>query len=372
MDTGIINRGAGELKKDRKKMNTGTFCRGIVCAALAAVLSLGLILAPDACYAKKQIELSFAMYIPHKSSPYTGAFLPWAKEIEKRAQGRVKITFYMSQTLVKARDSYDAVVNGITDISWASHSLTPGRFPLTSVMELPFMSPNTFVGAHALMDLYAKFPEIQAEHKDVHVLNMWVTLPYELHMVNKSVKKLEDIKGMKLATLSAARAALEGMGAVPVTMGTPKIYQTVEKGVTDGSALAWGAFNTWKLYEVTRYHTNAHLGGVCYWTAMNKKTWESLPKDIQKIFSDVSAEMLPDRICAAVSGEMQKGIERSIKKGDEIIDLPADELARWRATAKPEWEKWVKAMEAKGLPGKAVLAEALRLVEYYSPRYMKK
>ena len=353
-------------------MDTGKIYRGAVCVTLAAALLLGLVLAPGVSWAKKQIELSFAMYIPPKSSPYRGAFLPWAKEVEKRTDGRVKITFYMSQTLVKARDSYDAVVNGIADISWASHSLTPGRFPLTSVMELPFMSPNTFVGAHALMDLYAKFPEIQDEHKDVHVLNLWVTLPYELHMVGKSVKNLEDVKGLKLATQPAARAALEGLGAVPVTMGTPKIYQAVEKGVTDGSALAWGAYNTWKLYEVTKYHTNAHLGGVGYWTAMNKKTWDSLPEDIRKVFTDVSAEMLPDSICSAVSGEMEKGIERSRKNGDEIVDLSADELARWRATAKPEWDKWVKDMEAKGLPGQAVFDEAVRLVEQYSPRYMGK
>lgn len=353
-------------------MEKRTIYRGVLCLMLTAVLSLGFILTPGVSYAKKQIELSFAMYIPPKSSPYRGAMLPWAKEVEKRTNGRVKVTFYMSQTMVKARDSYDAVVNGIADISWASHSLTPGRFPLTSVMELPFMSPNTFVGAHALTDLYAKFPEIRAEHKDVHILNLWVTLPYELHMVDTSVKRLEDVKGLKIATQSAARAALEGMGAVPVTMGTPKIYQSVEKGVTDGSALAWGAFNTWKLYEVTRYHTNAHLGGVCYWTAMNKKTWESLPEDIRKVFSDVSAEMLPDAICTAVSGEMQKGIERVTKRGDEVIDLSGDEIARWRETAKPAWDKWVKDMEAKGLPGQAVLDEAVRLVEKYSPQYMGK
>ena len=353
-------------------MDTKEIYRRMVCVSLTIVLSLGIVLISGTCYAKKQIELSFAMYLPPKSSPYTGAFLPWAKEIEKRTDGRVKITFYMSQTLVKARDSYDAVVNGITDISWASHSLTPGRFPLTSVMELPFMSPNTFVGAHALMDLYEKFPQMQAEHKDVHLLNLWVTLPYELHMGDTSVKTLEDMKGMKWATQPAARAALEGLGSSPVTMGTPKIYQTVEKGVTDGSALAWGAFNTWKLYEVTRYHTNAHLGGVCYWTAINKKTWESLSEDIRKVFTDVTKQMLPDSICSAVSKEMQKGIDRSIQKGDEIINLPDEERARWRATARPEWEKWVKTMEAKGLPGRAVLDEALRLVDYYSPQYIKK
>jgi TRAP-type C4-dicarboxylate transport system substrate-binding protein len=104
---------------------------------------------------------------------------------------------------------------------------------------------------------------------------------------------------------------------------------------------------------------------------MNQKTWNGLPKDIQKVFTDVSREMLPDSISAAVSGEMEKGIERVKKRGDEIVDLSADQLAKWRATAKPEWEKWIKAMEAKGLPGRKVFDEAQRLVDFYSPKYMK-
>ncbi|MBW1944967.1 MAG: hypothetical protein JRJ51_19345, partial [Deltaproteobacteria bacterium] len=48
---------------------------------------------------KKPIELSFASHVPPKAAPYHAAFLPWAKEIEKRSNGRVKIKFYLSQTL---------------------------------------------------------------------------------------------------------------------------------------------------------------------------------------------------------------------------------------------------------------------------------
>ena len=360
------------MKTSSDGAKRGRMTKWAVCALTAAALCLGGVMAPGECLAKKQTELSFALYIPAKSSPYTGAFLPWAQEVEKRTDGKVKITFYMSQTLVKARDSYDAVVNGIADISWAANSLTPGRFPLSSVLELPFVSPNTFVGSHAMLDLYKKYPQIRDEFKDVHMLSPWVTLPYELHMVSKPVKTLEDVKGMKFGTLAAARAVLEGLGAVPVTMALPKIYQTVEKGVVDGSCLAWGAYNTWKLFEVTKYHTNARLGGVVYWTAMNKKKWESLPEDVQKVINEVSAEMLPDAICAAVSGEMKKGIKTSQDKGHEIYDLPPAEMARWRATAKPAWDAWVKEMEAKGLPGKAVLEDALALVEKYTPQYQDK
>jgi TRAP-type C4-dicarboxylate transport system substrate-binding protein len=248
-------------------------------------------------------------------------------------------------------------------MAWGSQSWTGGRFPLSSVMGLPFLSPDTFVGAHALNDLYKKFPEIQKEYEDVHLLFLWVTLPYEIHTVKKPVRTIADMQGLKIATQPAAKAAMEGLKAVPVTMPTGKIYQTVEKGVADGSALAWGAYKAWKLVEVTNYHTNVHVGGVPYWTAMNKNTWNKLPKDIQAIVTAVTAEMMPDKLCGAVTAEMKKGIAITKKQGQEIIDISPAEREKWVATGKPAWDKWVKTMEAKGLPGRAVLDEAIKLVK---------
>lgn len=331
---------------------------------LIAVPAILLILVAAAPAMSKTYELSFATHLPAKAAPYHSAFEPWAKEVEKRTGGQVKIKFYLSQTLVKARDSYDAVKQGIADISWVAFSWTPGRFPLSSVMQLPYLSPDTFTGAYVLTDLYDRFPEMRAEVKDVHLMWLWVTLPYEIH-TNKPIRKPEDIKGMKLATQPGARAAVEGLGAVPVTMPAPKIYQTVEKGVADGSALAWGAFKAYKIYEVTKFHTNPHLSGLPYCVIMNKKRWNRLPEDLQKIITDLNKEMMPKTLCQAVSNEMSKGIQIVKDRGHEIIELSPQERARWVATGKPAWNRWAEDMEAKGLPGKKVLDEATKLVEKY-------
>lgn len=310
----------------------------------------------------KTIELSFALHIPTKAAPYHSAFLPWAKELEKRTQGRLKIKFYPSQTLVKYKDSYDGVVNGIADIAWGQHSMTTGRFPLISVMELPFLVPDTFTGANILNDLYRMFPEMEAEHKDVHLLHLWVSMPYEIHTIKKPIRTLEDIRGLKLATQPGAREATQLLGAVPVIMGTPKIYATVEKGVADGAVLAWGAYKAWKIYEVTKYHTNAHLNGLTYWTVMNKNTWNKLPQDIQQIVTEVTYEMLPEILSRAVTNEKKVGKQLSRDRNHEIMDLTSEERARWVKLAKPIWDKWVKDMEAKGLPGQEVFAKVRRLI----------
>ena len=313
----------------------------------------------------KPIELSFALHIPAKSPPYVDAFLPWAQELEKRSNGQLKIKFYLSQTLVKSRDAYNAVKTGIADMTWIAFSLNRGRFPLSGVMELPFLSPDTFTGSHALTDLYKKFPEMRAEVNDVHLLSLWVTLPYEIHTVAKPVQKLEDVKGLKLATQPGASPAVEAIGSVPVTSPVPEIYTMLEKGVADGTALAWGALNTFKLYEVTKYHTNPHLGGVPYCHIMNSAKWQGLPEDLKAIITEVTETMFPDTLCQAVNIDASRGVKNAKERGHEIFDLSPDEQKRWVATAKNSWDDWAKEMDGKGLPGRAVLDEAVNLVEKY-------
>jgi TRAP-type C4-dicarboxylate transport system substrate-binding protein len=313
----------------------------------------------------KPVELSFALHLPPKAGPYVNAFLPWAKEVEKRSGGKLKIKFYLSQSLVKVRDAYNAVKMGIADMTWVAFSLNRGRFPLTSVMELPFLSPDTYTGSLVLNDLYQKFPELRAEVKDVHLLSLWVSLPYEIHTVNKAVKTVGDIKGMKLATQPGASPALDGLGAIPVTGGIPGFYTMLEKGVVDGTAVAWGAYKAFKLFEVTQYHTSPHLGGVPYCHVMNSAKWKSLPEGLKTVITEVTEEMLPDILCQAVTQEAEKGIAISKERGHEIKDLAPNEQKQWVASAKDNWENWAKEMEAKNLPGQAVLDEALILVDKY-------
>ncbi|MBW1773847.1 MAG: TRAP transporter substrate-binding protein [Deltaproteobacteria bacterium] len=333
------------------------------------ILMSFIVMSPSMAQAEmKPVELSFAGTFPPKASPYKKAFLPWSKEIEKQTNGLVKVKFYFTQTLAKDKDQYDAVVDGIADIGWMAHSMKTGRFPLISVMELPFLCSNTFVGARVLGELYNKYPQMRKEHDDVHVLFLWTTLPYEIHTTKKPVRKLEDIKGMKLACPPGAAATLQMLGATPVTMGLADVYQAAQKGVTDGVAFAWGIFKARKIYEVTKYHTNIHLGGLPYWSAMNKRTWNKLSPDIQKTITKITTDMMPDTLCRAVTGEMQKGIKIVKERGQEIIEVSPEERARWVAVSKPAYDKWVKVMEAKGLPGKAVLNDALILVEKYSKK----
>jgi len=226
------------------------------------------------------------------------------------------------------------------------------------------MSPSTDVGTAVLCDLYNEFPEFKAEYDEVHVLWFWGTMPTEIHTVKKPVRKLEDLKGMKIACPRGPAKTLKGLGAVPVVMPPADMYQSLEKGVVDGIAVAYGWFNNSRFYEVTNYHTNAHLGAITSMMIMNKKRWESLSPDLQKVFNDYSPIGMQSMIDNGLK-DKASGMENAKKPGHEWITLSDEERARWVATAKPAWEDWVEKMEAKGLPGRKVLDRTVELVKKY-------
>ena len=87
---------------------------------------------------------------------------------------------------------------------------------------------------------------------------------------------------------------------------------------------------------------------------MNKKKWDSLPPDIQKVFAEVSAEW------AVKQGKLwddidKSGYEWSKTKGHEVIALSKEEDAKWAAAVKPIYEKYAAEVQAKGLPGNEAL-----------------
>lgn len=344
--------------------------------SLNLVASIGLILvltalllvaAPTLATAK---ELSLSLHFGPKVGLVPGVYKPLAEQIEKATNGRVKVKIYYGGTLAKVKDAYNAVVKGIADMTYTQQAHTPGQFPLVHVIALPFMTPSTEVSTKVFHELYKKFPEIRKEHDNVHVLWLWSSLPIEIHTAKKPVRKLEDLKGMKIATQASVAPALQALGAVPVVMGTPAFYPSLEKGVVDGASLAWGAWKGWKIYEVTKYHTNCHISTWPCVTAMNKNTWNSFSPDLQAKISCVASNGAVWHV-AAVNYEKNQAYKIARKGGHEIFELSPAEFDRWKARARPAWNKWASKMDAKGLPGRALLDETIKLVDKYKGQWIR-
>lgn len=307
------------------------------------------------CPVKSQeqvIKLKYANYFPpvHKVSINTEQ---WCKEVEKRTKGRVKIIYVSGGALVPAAQAYEAAVGGIVDISLASQSWSPGRFPLTEVLELPLGYNSALQGTKLANVFYKKFRP--KEFDDVKVFYFWAPGPGYV-MTVKPIDSIKGLKGLKLRAGGNQAKVARAIGAIPVSVPMGDIYEGLQRGVIDGLFFYAESLKGWKYADFIRgMQDNPGMkftgGGVI---VMNKQKWNSLPTDIQKIMEQVSEEWI-DKIGKVFDETGNEGIEYGLSKGMKIFKASPEEVNITINKMKPALDEYVKNMKEKGLPGEEAL-----------------
>jgi TRAP-type transport system periplasmic protein len=315
---------------------------------LVLFVSMCVIALPGYSTAQKVISLNYSNFFP---APHKHSILAeqWCKEVEKRTNGKVKIAYFSGGTLTPAAQTYDNVVKGIADIGFSCFAYTRGKFPLTEAIDLPLGYKNGMGATKLINAYYAKFKPKELD--DVKVLYLHAHGPGLLH-TKKPVNKLEDVKGMKIRATGLASKIVIALGGAPVGTTQPETYDALRTGVADGAMSPMEALQGFKWGEVIKYTTLDYAAGYStgMFIVMNKAKWNSLPPDVQKVFSDVSTEWI-EKTGALWDQIEQEGKDYTLKRGNKIIPLSMEENARWAAKVKPLVDDYVKTTKAKGLPG---------------------
>jgi TRAP-type C4-dicarboxylate transport system substrate-binding protein len=335
--------------------------------ALVFVTATFFVVSPAVYGQAKPIELSYSSFFP-ATYGLGQAATAWAKEVEKRTNGKVKITIHHSGTLTDANNCYEGVVTNISDIGQSCLAYTRGRFPLSEVLDLPGYPLNAMVTTRVADEFYRKFKP--KELADTHVLYLHAHIPGTITTVKKPVRTLEDMKGLKIRSTGLATKIVEALGATPVAMAKGDQYDAMSKGVVDGTVSTPNELLGWKVAEVAKYSTL--LLDVGYVTAMfivmNNDKWKSLPSDIQKVFTEVSNEWV-DYTGKEWNRIEIEGFQHGKKVGHTFIYLTPQEQARWVKAVQPLEDTYVKVMQAKGLPGKEAAEYRHQLIEKYGKIY---
>jgi TRAP-type C4-dicarboxylate transport system substrate-binding protein len=319
---------------------------------LVLFLSVCFVSFPGYSTAQKVITMNYSNFFPapHKHSIIAEQ---WCKEIEKRTNGRVKIAYFPGGTLTPAAQIYDGVVKGISDIGFSCFAYTRGKFPLTEVIDLPIGLKDGTTATRLINEYYKKFKPKEID--EVKVMYLHAHGPGMLH-TKKPVNKLEDLKGTKIRATGLASKIVTALGGSPVGTTMPETYDALRTGVAEGAMAPFEALQGFKWGEVINSSTVAYGSGYStgMFIVMNKNKWNSLPPDIQKIFTEVNEEWIEKQ--ARAWDEIEKeGIDFTQKRGNKIIRLTKEEDARWAAAVKPIVDEYVKTTKAKGLPGDEAL-----------------
>lgn len=319
--------------------------RKIFSFILIACMGLALVAADAPSVEAKTYNLTYSCFFPptHIQSKLAEA---WSKEVEARTNGRVKVQYYPGQTLTKARQCYDGVVEGLSDIGFSVFAYTRGRFPVMAAVDLPLGYTSGTVATEIVNMVYNKFQPKELD--DVKVMYVHAHGPGLIHTKGKAVRKMEDMKGLKFRAHGTSAAVVKALGGTPVPKPMPECYEMLQKGVVDGAVYPLEANKGWKLGEVTDYVTAAY--SIAYTTSffvvMNKDKWESLPADIQKIITQINVEWAKKHGEAWDTSDMI-GTIYFLNQGGQMIGLEEKEQARWKKAVAPIISDYIESNKKK-------------------------
>jgi TRAP-type C4-dicarboxylate transport system substrate-binding protein len=222
------------------------------------------------------------------------------------------------------------------------------------------MATSAEDGTKKLWAHYERF--LAREYQGAKPLMLWNSDTASIMSKSKPVRVLEDLKGLKVRTPSAAQSAqIQALGAIPIDMPAGQIYNALDRGVVDASQIPMSAAIDFRLIEVARYFTvNAPLGRSPFLVAMNRARYEKLPADLRKVVDDTTGLSLSLKGAATYDKKNREAIEAA-KKDREVIPLAATERQRWIGAFRPMIQKQVDAGEKAGLPARG-LVEAYGLL----------
>lgn len=303
-------------------------------------------------HAAEAIKLTYANYFPptHKIGTLGGQF---CDEINKRANGKMQITYHPAGTLATGPKVFNAVVQGVADIGLSAISYNRGRFPVTEALDLPHGFPSGWVSGQVENDFYNKFKP--KEWDSVHVLYFHGSGPFLLQTLKKPVKSLEDLKGLKIRAVGGMVDALKYLGATPMPVEMADMYESLRRGVIDGVFGPFEQLKGWKTGELIKYVTTSWKVGVSavFYVAMNKDKWNSLSPDLKKIFDEVSAEY-KEKFLLLWNETDTEGADFLKSQGGQVIPLTDAESARWIEAVQPVVTSYKKSMVSAGHSDKEI------------------
>ena len=325
-------------------------------AALAAALALAGCGGDDG---DGKIRLNYSIFFP-PTHVHTVLAREWADEIAARTGGRVEIRIFPGGILTKADQCYSGVIDGISDIGMSSFAYTRGRFPLLEGLDLPLGYRDGVAATRVANEMLRKYePE---EVRNTHVLLVHAHGPGVLASRSR-VARLEDFAGMTCRGTGFSAKIVDLLGGNSVGMPQNDTYEALQKGVVQATLCPIETLKGWKQGEVVDYV--AETAAIGYTTAMfvtmNLARWNALPPDIQKVFTEVSAEWA-DKHGRAWNEADDDARAMLAEMGKPVLRLPDEETARWRARIRPILDQYAEKAEARGLPGRAFLEDMLAAV----------
>jgi TRAP-type C4-dicarboxylate transport system substrate-binding protein len=323
--------------------------RSLIAAAAASALPMA---------ARAQATLLFNSFIQPQHPVNTRIFKPWADEIGKATQGRIRIDMPPS-SLAAPPQQLDGVAKGVFDMAYQFHGFLAPKVKLTQVAMLPGVNTSARGSSIALWRTYERFFRQADEFRDVHLLGLFVFQPATIFGMKTAIDSLASLKGTKVFAVPGAPATLlEAAGAGVVAAPAVRSHEIISGGTVD--AFAGYTVNDAQAFKTLQYarHIVDLPGGItatAFALFVNRRKWESLPVADRDAVTRLGGENLAARF--VVLDELEAKVRAEAAAAGVQIRPASPAFAEdMRRLAAPLEQAWLADARAAGVDGAAALA----------------
>jgi TRAP-type C4-dicarboxylate transport system substrate-binding protein len=330
---------------------------------LVAAIALGF---SAGASAQQKFEVKVAEFVGAQHF-MTQWLVKWGEKLEKASNGRLTFKHFPGAQMAPAPAHYDLARNGQADVAWFLHGGTPGRFPLTELISLPYMVGSAEIGTKVLNDPELRAKHLDAEHKGVKVLLLLTHQPGNVHTTKVPIRGADDLKGLRIRFAAPTiRDFVAALGGTPVGVPPPEQLEQLQKGTLDGVFIDYGGAGiAFKMGGTLKYSTEMYSYVSSFGVAMNPEFYNKLPADLKKLV-DGSTRGVEKEVGEGWDALDAIGKKLILEGGAQAIKLSPAEDARFRKTGAGVTEAKLKELEGKGLAARAVYGSMKALSEKHA------
>jgi TRAP-type transport system periplasmic protein len=280
----------------------------------------------------------------------------WVDELKKTSGGKLNITIFPANVMGPVQNYADYARTGVADITWFLHGATPGRFPLTEVIQLPYMVGSAEIGTKTLND-----PDVlkllEPEYQGLKILYLLTHQPGNLHTTSKPVRTADEMKGLRIRFASVTiKSFIAALGGTPVGVPPSGIADALQKGTIDGCFVDYGgADSAFHLGGIVKYTTEMYSYVSSFGVVMNPNSYATLPPDLQKLIDDTTKPRLAE-IGKLWDSADAPGKKYLMSEGMTPIALSKEQDALFKKIGGEDTARVLAELDTKGLPGSKVHA----------------
>lgn len=320
---------------------------------LPALLALAFAAGANA----QEVTLRLSNWLPPSHPVVKDIMVPWAEQVKEATEGRVAVQI-LDAPLGPPPAHFDLVASGAADLGFSAHSYTPGRFALTEIAELPFLTPSSEANSVALWNVWSQMLADKGEHAGVKVLGLFGHGPGYLFTTERAVSPLEELKGAKIRVAGAVTDQLvRGLDMVSVQAPSSESYELLSNGVADGITFPYESVPFFKLDGLVKHGLRVPGGmyNVSFFFVMNQARFDSLSEADRAAIEKVSGEALAHLAGKAWDTADAAGLAALVGKV-AFHDATEAEIATFKTDADAIYDRVRQNYAAKGVDFDAALA----------------